>query len=128
MVQQGELLTWLGQAEEGVDWIRKAMRLNPYHPLRFWSHLGRAYFVARRYAEALEALGHLTGADAPTQTLMAACHVQLGNAAAAAAHIHDALKHDPAFNWAACLATLHYRNEADLAHHRDSAAKAGLPM
>jgi adenylate cyclase len=128
VVQQGELLTWHGPADEGVEWIRKAMRLNPYHPLRFWGHLGRAYFVARRYAEALEALGHLSGADAPTQTLMAACHAQLGNAAAAAAHVREALKREPGFNWTACLATLHYRSEADLAHHRDSAAKAGLPM
>ena len=128
VVQQGELLTWHGPADEGVEWIRKAMRLNPYHPLRFWAHLGRAYFVARRYAEALEALGHLSGADAPTQTLMAACHAQLGNAAAAAAHMREALKRDPGFNWAACFATLHYRSEGDLAHHRDSAAKAGLPM
>lgn len=128
VVQQGELLTWLGQAEDGVEWIRKAMRLNPFHPLRFWSHLGRAYFVARQYANALEAFGHLSGQDAPTQTLMAACQVQLGNAAAAESHVREALKREPGFNWTACLATLHYRNEADLAHHRDSAAKAGLPM
>ena len=53
VVQQGEVLTWIGPAEQGIDWIKKAMRLNPYHPERFWSHLGRAYFVARRYAEAI---------------------------------------------------------------------------
>ena len=55
VVQQGEHLTWMGQAEEGIEWILKAMRLNPYHPERFWGHLGRAYFVARRYDEAVEA-------------------------------------------------------------------------
>ena len=64
VVQQGEILTWLGQAEEGIEWIKKAMRLNPYHPERFWSHLGRAYFVARRYAEALEALKRVRTPDA----------------------------------------------------------------
>jgi adenylate cyclase len=37
VVQQGEVLTWLGRPEEGIEWIRKAMRLNPYHPERFWS-------------------------------------------------------------------------------------------
>jgi len=126
VVQQGELLTWCGQAAEGIDWIRKAMRLNPYHPLRFWSHLGRAYFVARRYADALEALGHLSATDAPTQTLIASCHAQLGNTAAAT-HIKEALKREPGFNWTACLATLHYRDESDLAHHREAALKAGLP-
>src|SRR5690606_33592571 len=44
VVQQGEFLTWLGRPEEGIEWIRRAMRLNPYHPERYWSHLGRAYF------------------------------------------------------------------------------------
>jgi len=44
VVQQGELLTWLGRPEEGIEWVRRAMRLNPYHPERFWSHLGRAQY------------------------------------------------------------------------------------
>ena len=44
VVQQGELLTWLGRPEEGIEWIGRAMRLNPYHPERFWSHLGRAQY------------------------------------------------------------------------------------
>ena len=46
VVQQGEMLTWLGQPDEGIEWIRKAMRLNPYHPERFWNHLARACFAA----------------------------------------------------------------------------------
>ena len=83
VVQQGEILTWLGQAEEGIDWIRKAMRLNPYHPERFWSHLGRACFAARRYAEAVEALKCITAPDAMQRALLAACHAQLGDMAAA---------------------------------------------
>ncbi|HYX81047.1 MAG TPA: adenylate/guanylate cyclase domain-containing protein, partial [Gemmatimonadales bacterium] len=40
VVQQGELYTWLGLPEKGIEWIRKAMRLNPHHPERFWNHLG----------------------------------------------------------------------------------------
>src|SRR5208337_1858027 len=36
VVQQGEVLTWLGRPEEGIEWVRRAMRLNPYHPERFW--------------------------------------------------------------------------------------------
>ena len=63
VVQQGELLTWLGRPEEGVEWIRKAMRLNPHHPERFWSHLGKAHFAARHYGEAIEAFMHLVAMD-----------------------------------------------------------------
>ena len=63
VVQQGELLTWLGNPEEGIEWIRKAMRLNPHHPERFWSHLGKAHFTARQYGEAIEAFMHLSTTD-----------------------------------------------------------------
>jgi tetratricopeptide (TPR) repeat protein len=44
VVQQGEILTWLGRAEEGVPWIQKAMRLNPFHPPRFWKPPGARPF------------------------------------------------------------------------------------
>ena len=37
VVQQGEVLTWLGRPKEGIEWVRRAMRLNPYHPERFWN-------------------------------------------------------------------------------------------
>jgi len=63
VVQQGELLTWLGRAEEGIDWIRRAMRLNPYHPERYWNHLGRAQYSARAYADAIESFSHIARPD-----------------------------------------------------------------
>ncbi|MBK6863285.1 MAG: hypothetical protein IPG91_06710 [Ideonella sp.] len=44
VVQQGEILTWHGQPEEGAGWILRAMRPNPYHPRAFLSHLARAHF------------------------------------------------------------------------------------
>ena len=63
VVQNGEMLTWMGEPEQGIEWIKKAMRLNPHHPERFWSHLGRAYFVARRYREAIDSFRRLTKPD-----------------------------------------------------------------
>ena len=32
------------------------MRLNPYHPPRYWTHLARAYLHQGRFKEALDAL------------------------------------------------------------------------
>ena len=128
VVQQGEILTWLGRAEEGVPWIEKAMKLNPFHPPRFWSHLGRAWFVARRYREALEAAGHITAPDQFVHAFLAACHAQLGDTAQAARHAKEVLALDPQFSWNATLAPLlHYKHARDLDHHRDSVLKAGLP-
>jgi adenylate cyclase len=70
VVQQGEILTWLGEGEEGIEWIRKAMRLNPYHPERFWFHLARAQFVAKRYGNAVESLRHITAPDGLQHALL----------------------------------------------------------
>ena len=112
VVQQGEVLTWLGQPEEGIEWIRKAMRLNPYHPERFWSHLARACFAARplrttrsrRYA-----LHHAP--DAMQRALLAACHAAARRRCrrGRAARARRRWRSSPAFRIADYLATLHYR-------------------
>ncbi len=127
VVQQGEVLVWQGQAEEGIEWIRQAMRLNPYHPERFWSHLGRACFAARRYAEAVEALKCLTAPDAMQRALLASCHVQLGDMAGAERARQATLAIAPAYRIADFMATLHYRRPEDREHHREALEKAGFP-
>jgi adenylate cyclase len=128
VVQQGEIATWLGKPEEGVEWIRKAMRLNPYHPARFWNHLGRAYFVARRYAEAVDAVQRIATPDHFHLALLAASFAGMGNETAAGEQVREVLKRKPDFSVERdYLPTLHYKRESDLAHHRDGLLKAGLP-
>ena len=127
VVQQGELLTWLGEAEEGVGWIRKAMRLNPYHPERFWSHLARACFAARRYQDAIDALRCISAPDALQRAGRAGCHAQLGEMDAADEQRQAALAVEPSFRIADLLATLHYKDPAHREHHRESLALAGFP-
>jgi tetratricopeptide (TPR) repeat protein len=55
----GEILAFAGRAEEAEQWVMKSMRLNPYHPPRYWTHLARAFFHQQRYEEAREALEHV---------------------------------------------------------------------
>jgi adenylate cyclase len=128
VVQQGEILTWVGEAGEGIEWIRKAMRLNPFHPPRFWHHLGRAQFCAHRYVEAAEALSRIAAPDQFHLAFLAGCFAQAGETARAGAQVELALKKKPGFSVAKdYLPTLHYKREEDLAHHRDALLKAGLP-
>ena len=128
VVQQGELLTWLGRPEEGIDWIKKAMRLNPYHPERFWSHLGRACYCAEKYAEAAEAFSRITRPDHTHHAFLAATFAQMGNAVAATAHSAEVLKREPKFSVVAYLATQHYKREVDRKRHEAGLLKAGLPV
>jgi adenylate cyclase len=125
-VQQGEVLTWIGQAEQGIEWIQKAMRLNPYHPERFWGHLGRAYFVARRYSEVIKAFQRISRADQTHLAFLAACYAQLGDAAAAKSAIQELLLLAPDFSIERFIATQHYKHDSDREHHRAALFKARL--
>jgi len=127
VVQQGELLTWLGQPEEGIEWILKAMRLNPHHPERFWAHLGRAFFTAHRYSEALDALKRINQPDALLHTLFAAVYARMGESIAAEAHVAEALKLDPGLTLQTCSASLHYADSAHRDHHLQALEMAGMP-
>jgi adenylate cyclase len=127
VVQQGELLTWLGRPEEGVEWIRKAMRLNPHHPERFWNHLGRAFFVARGYREAIDAFRRISKPDHLHMAFLAACHAQLGEMETARTYAHKTLARDPQFTVDGYLATLHYKLPDDTGHHRQALLAAGFP-
>jgi adenylate cyclase len=127
VVQQGELLTWLGRPEEGIDWIRKAMRLNPCHPERFWSHLGRACYCAEKYADAAQSFSRITRPDHSQHAFLAATFAQMGDPVAAGAHAAEVLKREPNFSVALYLATQHYRRDADRQRHEAGLLKAGLP-
>ncbi|MES0209057.1 adenylate/guanylate cyclase domain-containing protein [Mesorhizobium sp. M0028] len=126
VVQQGELLTWLGRPEEGIEWIRKAMQLNPHHPERFWSHLGKAHFAARQYGEAIEAFMHLSAMDSVQHAFAAACYGWLGDEIAAAAHLGKIRTLDPQFDLDSFIATLHYAQESDVQHVREGLLKGGI--
>ncbi len=127
VVQQGELLTWLGRPEEGIEWIRKAMRLNPHHPERFWNHLGRAYFVARGYREAIDAFRHISKPDHTHLAFLAASHAQLGEMETAKGYAREVLAMDPLFTVETYLSTLHYKLPDDAEHHREALLAVGLP-
>jgi len=127
VVQQGEVLTWLGRPKEGIEWIRRAMRLNPYHPERFWSHLGRAQYTARIYADAIESFSKLTAPDYTHHAFLAASSAQLGNRVAAVAHAREVLQRKQDFTVSGYLQTLHYQQPSDTEHVREGLLKTGLP-
>ena len=51
----------------------------------------------------------------------------MGNEAEARRHAGEVLARKPDFTVESYLATVHYRREEDLEHHRESLLKAGLP-
>jgi len=120
----GSSLAALGRAEEGVDRIREAMRLNPYHPEWYWTDLGMVLYAARRYADAAEALRRCARPGPWPLSRLAACYAQMGRMDEAAAVATEVLRLRPDFS----LANIQLRqwNQAEAEHILEGMRKAGL--
>jgi TolB-like protein/cytochrome c-type biogenesis protein CcmH/NrfG len=121
----GRLFAFRGQFEEGIDRIREAMRLNPYHPEWYWVNLGSVLYEARRYADATEAFGRVTPPGYWVLCRLAGCYAQLGRMSDAAEAATEALRLRPDFS----VAKLRLREcqPAVAEHIREGMRKAGLP-
>ena len=68
----------------------------------------------------------LSTTDHTHHAFLAASYAWMGDQTAAGAHVARIRVLDPNFDLEAYLATLHYKDDADLAHHRDGLLKAGI--
>jgi adenylate cyclase len=48
------LLAHAGRAEEGIDYMKRVVRLDPFHRPIYYSYIANAYYLARRFQQALE--------------------------------------------------------------------------
>jgi tetratricopeptide (TPR) repeat protein len=121
----GRLLAFRGQIEEGIDRIRDAMRLNPYHPDWYWVNLGSVLYEARKYADAAEAFGQVTRPGYWILCRLAGCYAQLARMNEATEMAANALRLRPDFS----VAKLRLRecHAAEAEHIREGMRKAGLP-
>jgi len=125
IVSSGRMLARLGRLEEGIDRIREAMRLNPYHPESYWQSLGSVLHAARKYADAAEAFGRVTRPGYWVLCRLAGCYAHLGRMSEATEAAADALRLRPDFS----LAKLRLREltTVEAEHIKDGMRKAGLP-
>ena len=121
----GTVLVQLGRVEEGLDQIREAMRINPYHPDWYWTTLGKALYRARRYDDAIEAYIRKSDPQPWVLSRLAASYAQLGRMDEATKIVAAILRVEPDFsildeinaNW----------GFGDVEHFREGMRKAGLP-
>lgn len=125
--QRGELLTWMGKAEEGAEWIRKAIRLDPYEAHLRAHLLGRSLYALRDYEGALSAFRQIPSPRYRHLADMAAISAQMGKADEAKALAAKVLELEPGFTITGYMEGLAYREDADRAHHLEGLRKSGLP-
>ena len=122
----GEFLSFVGRSEEAEAWIRKAMKLNPYHPPRFWSHLARALFHQGRYEEASQALQNVRAPRVREQAFQVAARAKIGDAKALARSVEELRDVSPSFNADKFVDQLPYEHEGDREALREALQAAGF--
>ena len=109
----GEILTFAGRAEEGEEWVRKSLRLNPYHPQRYWTHLARALFHLERFDEALDVLDQIGRPRMDDLAFSVAASVRTGDPARIERSVEALRLAFPDFDAVAFVDGLPYENAKD---------------
>lgn len=71
-------LAYIGRPEEAIEWAQTAIRQNPYHPDWYLEFLGDAYYMAKRYDEAIETFESWNNRPFWINAELAACYAQAG--------------------------------------------------
>ncbi len=109
----GELLAYCGKHEQAEGWVRKSMRLNPFHPERYWTHLARALFHLGRCEEAISALDHITRPRRDDVVYRVAASVCLEDAEDTRSKVSELKKAFPDLDPVAYAKSMPYEHEAD---------------
>ena len=127
VAQRGELLTWRGRPVDGITWIERALRLDPFGADDRAHLLGRALYGARRYDDALAAFGRVPKLRLKHLVFAAASCAEAGREAELPRLVAEIERMRQDFSASAFVDTLFYEKEEDSRRLRDSLAKAGLP-
>lgn len=123
------LLYFNGRPQEGLDLMKRAIALNPKHPYNYSFHLGQAYFILGRYAEAIDAFSRVLESNPAAERVhlwMAAAYAQTGRKDAAAWEIDQARASNADLSLDRIRHAYPFKNPSDLEHLVAGLRKAGL--
>jgi adenylate cyclase len=124
-VDEAEALIYGGAPGKAIAQIKEAMRRRRDFPYWSWWNLGRAYYMAKQYQEAIDAIANIPNPPKDVLLITAASKAQRGHPAAAKSDIDAFIQYDQ--NWSiAKSAAFPYRNDSDRQHWLDGLRKAGL--
>lgn len=127
VVQRGYLLAYVGKPDEGVEWVKKVLKLDPFHPENYYANLVIVLHAAHRHEEAVQVFKRVPHPKAAHHAYLASCHAHLGQNDLANEHANKVLELEPDFTISRYSTTLRYKRPADLDYYMDGLRKAGLP-
>ena len=127
LADYGWSIAKLGRAGDGVDLVKKAIRLNPVHPDWYAEGLMHALYVDKRYREVIDVANTITIRTLPNYLDLAGSYAQLGQLDAAQETAARILDLEPDFSIGWWRERTKFTDPADLDHYLDGLYKAGLP-
>ena len=123
--EMGEAMIYGGEPALAIEKIKGAISRNPETPYWYWWNLGRAYYMAKQYKEAIAAIAKINDPPIDVLLITAASKAQLGNLDAAKSDMAKFSTSDP--DWSvAKSADYYYRKDGDRQHWLDGLRKSGL--
>jgi TolB-like protein len=128
VADMGQVLAYVGRAEEGVRWFTRAREIDPYFdPPWHWRQAGLTYMVLRRFEDALAMFAHISVRTLRTAAYMAACYARLGDGERARALADECRSLRPAFSITQFMSKEPFQDPADADYFAESLRLAGLP-
>jgi adenylate cyclase len=124
----GILYLFLGRADEGITWMERAKRLDPYFEPTWRCHmLGVAHFVAGRYDEAILHLSRSRTMPMWLMAYLAACHALAGRLNEAHKFVEQIRQRFPQFSLVRVTEKEPFKREEDRERLIAGMRTAGLP-
>ncbi|MFB9267190.1 winged helix-turn-helix domain-containing protein [Bradyrhizobium erythrophlei] len=126
----GHVLSQNGRNAEAIDFLKRVMRLDPFHPPLYLMYLGSAYYLDGRYQEAFEVLRaaarRLPGFR-PVHVWRAAASARLDRSEEAMEAAAEVLRLQPDFTISEFLLLTRHAKQEHAERLAEGLRKAGLP-
>jgi TolB-like protein len=116
-------LSQIGRYDEAIERCTTAIRLNPYHPAWYLWVLGEAYYLTKRYKEALVPLREAANRNRKARWALVVTYAQLNQVGEARKILDELLAEEP---HASLRREPWYKYPEDEDHWLDGLRKAGL--
>ncbi len=126
----GSMLRYAHRAEEALEVVERAIRLDPYHPPNYLEWLGDAYFFLGRSDDCVRSANRGAALDpdfVALHVVAAACHAALGNEEKAQDAAAKILRANPRFTLKAFASYVPFSEERDRQRKIAMLRKAGVP-
>ncbi|MEE9612587.1 MAG: adenylate/guanylate cyclase domain-containing protein [Desulfatiglandales bacterium] len=125
----GDILSWAGRPQEAIEYLKKAMRLDPAQPFWYFWFLGHAYFLLGQHEEAIETLKRALNRNPDfwvAHVYLAASYSELGRQEEARAEVSEVVRLRPQISSEDWRQRLPYKDQAVVERLIESLRKAGL--